>query len=146
MVPSELKRKLRQMKKLETQIRFKDSQPIKQKKYVWDQYFSTKDEKDRSVKYNMARLFTLTHEELKEVFDEYFYHVYYEYYKENGIAAEGVYDIELLAALGLPMDASMEAIKSKFRELAKKYHPDRGGDSGKFIELVNTYKKLTGDD
>ena len=143
MIPSELKRKLRQMKKLEAQIRFKDSQTTKQKKYVWDQYFSTKDEKDGSVKYNMASLYDMTHEELKEVFNEYFYHVYYQYYKENGFSAEGVYDIELLTALGLPLDASIESIKSKFRELAKKYHPDRGGDSEKFMELVDIYKKLT---
>jgi hypothetical protein len=131
------------MKKLESQIRFKDLEPGKKLKYVWDQYFSTKDENDSSVKYNMASLHCMTHDKLKEVFEEYFYHVYYQYYKEEGIPAEGVYDIVLLSALGLPMNASIEAIKSKFRELAKKYHPDHGGDSSKFRELVDIYKRLT---
>lgn len=48
--------------------------------------------------------------------------------------------------MGLPPDATTGTIKSKFRELAKKYHPDLGGDSGKFIELMNTYRKLIGDE
>lgn len=42
----ELKRKLRQLKKLETQIRFKDMQGLPKKKYIWDKYFSTKNEYD----------------------------------------------------------------------------------------------------
>jgi len=33
-------------------------------------------------------------------------------------------------------------IKKKFRELAKKYYPDTIGDSSKFIELMENYKKL----
>lgn len=145
MVEDELKRKLRQLKKLETNIRFKDIKSIKPEQYVWNEYFSTKDENDSSVKYNMKSLCHMEHEKLKEVFDEYFYHVYYEYYKDNGISDEGMYDITLLSSLGLPLNSSKETIKSKFRELAKKYHPDLGGDSNKFIELMDTYKKLIGD-
>ncbi len=30
--------------------------------------------------------------------------------------------------LGLPDFASIEEVKKAFRELAKKHHPDRGGD------------------
>lgn len=144
MVVPELKRKLRQLKKFETQIRFKNL--THQEQYIWNEYFSTKDENDAFVKYNMKNLYDMDHEKLKEVFDEYFYHVYFQFYKENGITAEGMYDIELLSNLGLPLDSSLETIKSKFRELAKKYHPDLGGDSSKFIELVKTYKKLTGEE
>lgn len=139
---AELKRKLRQLKKLEAQIRFNNLQLTQYQQYIWNEYFSTKDEDDGSVKYNMERLLGMDHQKLKEVFDEYFYHVYFQYYKENGITSEGMYDIELLSSLGLPPDSTIGTIKSKFRELAKKYHPDLGGDSGKFIELVNTYKKL----
>ena len=84
-------------------------------------------------------------EEFKAVIDEYFYEVYYEYYKEIGYPDSGLYNLELLERLGLPVDSSLEAIKSRYRELAKKYHPDTGGDSVKFIELVEIYKKLTGD-
>lgn len=146
MIMSELKRKLRELKKLETQIRFKNLPLVQIKQYVWNEYFTTKDQNDSSVKYNMKSLLEMDHEKLKEVFDEYFYHVYFQYYKDNGETTEGMYDISLLSSLGLPPDSSMDTIKSKFRELAKKYHPDLGGDSSIFIELVNTYKKLIGDE
>jgi hypothetical protein len=146
MVMDELKRKLRQLKKLEVQIRFKNLQFTPYEQLVWNGCFSTKDENDVSVKYNMKNLLGMDHGKLKEVFDEYFCHVYFQYYKENGIKFEGMYDIELLSSLGLPSDSSIETIKSKFRELAKRYHPDLGGDSCKFIELVDTYKKLIGDE
>lgn len=54
-----------------------------------------------------------------------------------------LYNPDILARLGLPIDADSKAIKKKFRELAKKYHPDTGGDSSKFIEFMEDYKKLT---
>ena len=145
MVNTELKRKLRQLKKLEAQIRFENLQLTQHEQYIWNEYFSTKDENDGSVKYNMKKLSGMDHQNLKEVFDEYFYHVYFQFYKENGFTTEGMYDISLLSSLGLPSDASIQMIKSKFRELAKMYHPDLGGESSKFIDLVNTYKKLIGD-
>jgi curved DNA-binding protein CbpA len=47
-------------------------------------------------------------------------------------------------ALGLRSDADENDIKKKFRELAKKYHPDAGGDAAMFIELMDDYKKLIG--
>lgn len=94
----------------------------------------------------MHELLGMDRQQLKDVFDEYFYFVYYQYYKENGIMPQGVYDINLLASLNLPPDASTEMIKKRFRELAKKYHPDHGGDSRKFISLVETYRKLTEDE
>jgi DnaJ-class molecular chaperone with C-terminal Zn finger domain len=146
MLIGELKRKLRQLKKLETQIRFKNLQLTQCEHYIWDGYFSTKDECDDSVKYNMKSLLEMDHENLKEVFDEYLIYAYFQYYKENGIAHEGMYDVGLLSIMGLPPDSSIETIKSKFRELAKKYHPDLGGDSNKFIELVDIYRKLIGDE
>lgn len=145
MITVQLKKKLRQLKKAETQIRFKNLDVNRHKKYVWDKYFSTKNEEDTSVKYSMNSLCNMTHEELKTIFDEYFYQVYYEYYKENGISDEEVQDGTLLTYLGLPIGSSKEEIKSRFRELAKKYHPDLGGDSDKFIELMEQYKKLTDD-
>jgi len=141
-----LKRKLRQLKKLEAHIRFKNLQFEQYEQYIWNEYFSTKDENDSSVKYNMKSLLEMDHKKLTEVFNEYFSHVYFQYYKDNGITPKGMYDISLLSSLELLPDASIDIIKSKFRELAKKYHPDLGGDSSAFIELLNTYKKLIGDD
>jgi hypothetical protein len=75
--------------------------------------------------------------------NEYFCHVYFKYYKENGISTEEMYDSSLLSRLGLPLDASIDLIKSRFRELAKKHHPDTGGEGSVFIELIEIYKKLT---
>src|SRR5205807_9038903 len=56
-----------------------------------------------------------------------------------------LYDPALLSLLGLPAYASAQELKSRFRELAKRYHPDCGGDSEKFIELMDVYEKLTGE-
>lgn len=142
----ELKHKLRQLKKLETHIRFENIQFNQCQKYIWNEYFSTKDDNDSSVKYNMKSLGKMNHEKLKEVFEEYFYQVYFQYYKENGMISEGMYDISLLSSFGLPANSSIDTIRSKFRELAKKYHPDLGGDSSQFIQLVENYKKLIGED
>ncbi|KAB3531398.1 DnaJ domain-containing protein [Alkaliphilus serpentinus] len=38
--------------------------------------------------------------------------------------------------------ATIEEIKKKFRLLAKKYHPDHGGDPEKMIEILDIYDKL----
>lgn len=46
--------------------------------------------------------------------------------------------------LGVPEDANEEEIKRAFRELAKKYHPDRpGGDAEKFKKIVEAYRVLS---
>lgn len=48
------------------------------------------------------------------------------------------------AALGLAKDASEEDIKKKFRELAKKHHPDKeGGSKAKFQEIHEAYEILS---
>lgn len=139
----ELKRKLRSLKKLEATIRFKNRTLTCKEQYIWDKFFSTKTDEKQDVRYNIKQLAAMDHETLKEVIDEYFYHVYFQYYKDNGITLNDLYDPNLLAVLKLPEDAAIEDIKRRFRELALKYHPDRGGDSEKFIELVDAYKKLT---
>lgn len=45
--------------------------------------------------------------------------------------------------LGVPENADDETIKKAFRELAKKYHPDRGGDAEKFKKIVEAYRVLS---
>lgn len=139
----ELKRKLRSMKKLETTIRFGNRVLTGREQFVWDKFFSTKKAVDTSVKYSVKQLLSMDREKLKEVFDEFFYHVYFQYYSENGITMKDLYDPNLLSMLGLSEGASTEDIKKRFRELALKYHPDKGGDSEKFIEILDAYKKLT---
>jgi molecular chaperone DnaJ len=45
--------------------------------------------------------------------------------------------------LGVPENASEEEIKKRFRDLAKKYHPDRGGDAEKFKKILEAYRILS---
>ena len=44
------------------------------------------------------------------------------------------------AVLSISRDASKEEIKSAFRTLAKKHHPDKGGTAEKFREIVMAYE------
>jgi len=141
----QLKRKLRQLKKLEVSIRFKDRPTPQNRKLLWDVFFSTRAENDASVKHPLSRLLEMGRQELKEVFEEYFYRIYFQNYKENGLAMADVHDPQLLSLLGLPPYAGTQDIKKRFRELAKRYHPDHGGDSVKFVALVEIYEQLKGE-
>lgn len=49
----------------------------------------------------------------------------------------------LYQTLGVPEDASPEAIKSAYRALAMKHHPDKGGDAEKFGEITLAYDVLS---
>ena len=42
--------------------------------------------------------------------------------------------------LGVPRDADADAIKKAFRKLARKHHPDAGGDEAKFKEINEAYE------
>jgi hypothetical protein len=139
----ELKRKLRNLKKLEIKIRFEgEMHSDKRMKLIWNEFFSTGGAESSRVKYPFDVLGGFDKAKLKAVFDEYFYRVYYQKYKDNGIVPGQIYDPELLTLLGLGTDAGFEQIKKRFRELAKLYHPDHGGDGGKMAELLDTYHKL----
>jgi molecular chaperone DnaJ len=48
--------------------------------------------------------------------------------------------------LGVPRTASQDEIKKAFRQLAKKYHPDKGGDPEKFKEIAEAYEVLSDPD
>lgn len=45
--------------------------------------------------------------------------------------------------LGLPPGASQDQIKSAYRKLAMKHHPDKGGDAATFNNLTKAYKEAT---
>jgi curved DNA-binding protein CbpA len=49
---------------------------------------------------------------------------------------------EALAVLGLPADAGPDAVRRRFRALARERHPDRGGDPAAFAELDRAYAAL----
>ena len=48
---------------------------------------------------------------------------------------------ESFTFMGLSTNATEEEIKTKFRELAMKYHPDKGGDKDKFTSLLEHKNK-----
>ena len=137
-------RKLRQLKKVEIRIRFQDRPMPPGRTLIWDQFFSTRTWDDPQVRYPLHVLVTMDRERRKEVFEEYLSWVYFQYYRENGLSAANLYDPALLALLGLPPAATTADIKRRFRTLANRYHPDHGGESERFIELMDTYEKLLG--
>jgi hypothetical protein len=139
----DVKRRLRLLKKHETELRFKNKPPDGRDDFVWNVFFSTKG--DSTVKYPLSALVCMGKEEFNDVISAYYSMVYYLYYKENGILDRDQYDPALLYELGLPPDATSGEIKKRFRELAKLVHPDCGGDSGSFIRLMGIYQKLIGD-
>jgi DnaJ-domain-containing protein 1 len=49
---------------------------------------------------------------------------------------------QALAVLGLPPDATKQQIKRRYRELAKKYHPDKGGDQREMQRIIAAYQLL----
>ena len=44
--------------------------------------------------------------------------------------------------LGLPVNFTEEQLKDAYRELAKKHHPDTGGDAASFARVKNAYDLL----
>lgn len=57
------------------------------------------------------------------------------------MAAKDYYKI-----LGVSKDATAEDIKKAYRDLAHKYHPDKGGDAEKFKEINEAYQTLSNKD
>lgn len=47
------------------------------------------------------------------------------------------------STLGVSKDASQDEIKKAFRKLARKHHPDAGGDESKFKEINEAYEVLS---
>lgn len=138
----DIKLKLRQLKHLEEKIRF-DGKAPPGGKLVWASFFDIHDVTQGHAKYSLEKLSAMSKEAYRSVIEEYFAYMYYESYKDSSAESlRGHYDPEILVKLGLPHDAAERDIKRKFRELAKKYHPDTGGDAAKFVDLIETYRQL----
>ena len=137
----DVKRRVRKLKKLEQKIRW-GGEAAPGAALVWDSFFDLRDGPAGKAKHGLAELTSMSREEYKCAVDEFFARVYYEYYLENGITGAGTFDPSILARLDLPFDADERDVKKRFRELAKKHHPDTGGDASKFIELMNAYESL----
>lgn len=52
-------------------------------------------------------------------------------------------DTRYYRVLGVPIEASAAAIKKAYWELARKYHPDQGGDDEKFRAIAMAYAVLS---
>ena len=52
---------------------------------------------------------------------------------------------QALAVLGLPANATRQQIKRRYRALAKKHHPDRGGDQQEMRRIIAAYELLMKD-
>lgn len=52
---------------------------------------------------------------------------------------------QALAVLGLPPNATPQQIKRRYRALAKRHHPDRGGDQQQMQRIIAAYQYLMKD-
>ncbi len=139
----QLKRKLRQLKQTECRIRFRTCPQEAHQTLVWDAFFSTRSADDSRVAYSLNKLVKMDHDEIKGVYEAFFYRVYFQYFKEHGLSMADAYDPGLLSLLGLPPHVTLQDIKRRYRELAQVYHPDHGGDHDAFIAVVSAYERLT---
>jgi DnaJ-domain-containing protein 1 len=136
-----LKRRVRKLKHFEKTIRSQNGLE-NSISLVWDKFFNLKDNGNCKSLYPLTKLISMSRDEYKTVVDAFFARVYYEIYAYIGISDEIIFDTELLSQLNLSPVADETAIKKRFRELAKEYHPDVGGDAIKFISLMQIYRKL----
>ncbi|MCP4398328.1 MAG: DnaJ domain-containing protein [bacterium] len=140
----ELKQKLRRLKKLEQKIRGTYLARHHSATLVWNSFFSTKNDSNAEpeVKYPLNVLRTFDREQRKQAFEEFLYTVFARHHTEEGISIDTLHDPELLSFLGLPPYATLTEIKTRFRVLAHKYHPDKGGDTEAMIRLLEVYQKI----
>ena len=52
---------------------------------------------------------------------------------------------QALTVLGLPPTANLQKIKRRYRALAKRYHPDCGGDQRQMQKIIAAYEFLMKD-
>jgi DnaJ-domain-containing protein 1 len=52
---------------------------------------------------------------------------------------------QALSVLGLPPTATPQQIKRRYRSLAKRYHPDKGGDQYQMQRIIAAYEFLMKD-
>lgn len=139
----EVKRRLRDLKRLEMKLRFGTIQ-AEHPSLIWDAFFDARDMGSGKAKYTIKQLSGMSHDQYKGVISEYWSFVYNRLFYENDLQTGLNYDTGILLKWGMPYDADAAAVKKRFRDLAKLYHPDTGGDEGQFIALMEDYKKLTG--
>jgi hypothetical protein len=139
----EIKRRLRDLKRLEMKLRFENAK-AKRPYLIWDLFFDMRETGSGKAKYTLLNLAGMSHDQYKSVINEYWAFVYNKLVNEYDLQTGRNYDTGILLKWGLPYNADAAEVKKRFRELAKLYHPDTGGDADRFIALMEDYKKLTG--
>lgn len=144
----EIKHKLRQLKKLELRLRF-PGVPSPVQPLLWDSFFDLQEAegqgKNKSrAKYSLGQLSAMSAEDYELAVAEFLAFLYREVYRYNTISSGGQFDADALLQLKLSFDADADEIKHRFRALAKKHHPDAGGDPREFIALMEAYERLKG--
>lgn len=137
----ELKNKLRKLKRIEAKLRY-GAVKVEYPSLVWNKFFDLSEKNNPYVKYTWNELKSLSHSELKLIIEEYWASVYSGIMDSKSLQEEKNYDRSILEQLELPLNADETMVKERFRNLAKQYHPDAGGDPYKFIELMELYRKL----
>lgn len=130
-----IKRTIRNLKKEETRM-ICDLLKIDTVSFplVWDQYFELKKPYKGKAKYTLDELIVMSKIEFEQVIDDYFNSILKLYKKEDFI--------DLYPILNIPRNSDMETVKRRFRELAKKMHPDTGGSHEDFITLSQAYENF----
>jgi hypothetical protein len=143
MTENDVKRTLRQLKKLEVKLRYGEEAPARPV-LLWNRFFDLREKAGCMAKYTLPRLLAMTRTEFKSSVDEYWSFLYQELFSQPAAQETVRYNASALMELGLPADADLQTVKKRFHELAMQTHPDLGGDAERFIALTNAYKKLTG--
>ena len=145
MEKARLKRKLRDMKRLEMHIRFRELEPDSiDQSLVWDTYFTDRPRAAAAgrVRYPFEAVLHFDREERKKAFEEFLLAVYARTYSERGLHVGALYNPDLLRIIGLAPGADRDEIKARFRELAKQYHPDHGGSAEEMSKLLDAVHRL----
>ena len=107
-------------------------------------FFDLKGRGAGKARYSWKELLSMEEGQLREAVSAYEDFLFASLLRGPSGGSEGavVFDPEALLLLGLPADAGEAAVKKRFRELAKRYHPDLGGDAERFIQLTALYRRL----
>ena len=135
-----VKRTLRELKKLERKLR-SGLEDGKQTPLVWDAFFDLRD--TGKAKYDLQTLTSMSRAEYKEAIGEYWAFVFKSLVDEKDFHAVR-FEPGVLLKWGLPCNADEAAVKQRFRTLAKRCHPDTGGNAEDFIELMRDYHQIVG--
>lgn len=136
-----VKRTLRQLKRQECLLRFGQPSAPPHARLVWDACFSIGNKETSSSRYTLKDLLAMDADAWRDAIAEYYFDLYQQRAGETGMPSP-YHNREALARMGLPADADAQAIRERFRQLAKETHPDVGGDHQGFVALMDAYRSL----